>query len=101
MDHRFVARAERGSCLAGGVIGGEPGVRQRGHVGGLQRLIELDHRACVGPHEFRVAAVAVDGRHRQGLFAVHVVALAARAAQPAGWERVQDDRVPHRHIGHC
>ena len=70
----------------------QPRVGQRRDVGRRQRRVELDHRPRAREQEVGEAAVAVDARER-AVLAVHVVARAARAAQPAGDERVHDDRV--------
>src|SRR4051795_2972041 len=43
--HRLGARAQDRDRLLDRVDGGQPGVRQRGDVSGMQRRVELDHRA--------------------------------------------------------
>lgn len=91
--HDAGARAEDSDRLLDGVDRGEPGVGERGDVRGLQGGVELDDRARARQQELGEAAVAVDAGKR-AVLAMHVVAGAARPAQPAGDERVDDDGIP-------
>ena len=77
------------------VVRGQAGVGQRGDVGRLQRVVELDDAAGGGLEVFGVPAVGVDARER-AVRAVHVVTGPAGAAQPAGGQRVQDHLVADR-----
>jgi hypothetical protein len=91
------AGPEHGNRLLHRMDRGQPGVGERGDVRGMQRGIELDDRARVRQQEVGEAAVAVDAGER-AVLAVHVVTVAARAAQAAGDERVDDDGVAHRDV---
>ena len=88
-----------GDRLLDRVVGGKPGVGERGDVlraasaGRALRPSARSGRAGIGE-----PAVADRCRGRRVL-AVHVVAGAARAAQPAGDQGVQDDRVADRDVG--
>ena len=66
----------------------------------LQRRVELDDRARAREQVLGEAAVAVDARER-AVDAVHVVAAPAGPAQPAGDERVDDDRVADLDVRHA
>src|SRR6476659_1907074 len=94
-----LTRAGRARHLRGRVIGGQTGVGERGDVGGLERIVDLDHAAGGGAQILRVATVGVDPRELTVL-EVHVVAGPAGPAQPAGDQRMQDHLVTHGDIGH-
>ena len=99
-DHdRPGARAEDRDRLLDRVDRGEPGVRQSGDGLGLERWIELDDRTRAREQEVGEPAVAVDAGEGAGE-TVHIVARAARVAEPAGDERVHDHRVAHLDVGH-
>ena len=87
-----------GDRLLDRVVGGQPGVGQRGDVLGVQRRVELDDRARVGLEQLGEAAVDRDPRE-QVVRAVHVVAGAAGAAQAAGDQRVDDHGVADLDVG--
>src|SRR5918998_3773222 len=87
--HDARAGAENRDRLLHGVDGGEPRVGEGGDVHGGQGGVELDDRARARRQEVGEAAVAVDAGER-AVRAMHVVAGAARAAQTAGDERVND-----------
>src|SRR4051794_22319660 len=92
-DHDALrAGTQDGDRLLHRVDGGQAGVGERGDVGRVQRRVELHDRARAREQVLGEAAVPADARER-AVLAVHVVAATARAAQPAGDERMDDDRV--------
>src|SRR5919107_373051 len=91
--------AEHGDRLLHGVDRGQARVGQRGDLGRLELRVELHDRPRAREQEVREAAVAVDARER-AVLAVHVVARAARTAQPARDERVDDHRVADLDVRH-
>ena len=98
-DDAAVAGRQTPGRLGRGVVGGQAGVGQRGDVGRLQRVVDLDDAARRGLQILGVATVGVDAGEFVGL-AMHVVAGAAGAAQPAGDQRVQDHLVALGDVGH-
>ena len=92
-----VPRRGSGSPLTAWIA--EAGVGQSGDLGRVQRGVELDHERA-GVEEVGEAAVAVDAGER-AVLAVHVVAAAAGAAQPARDVRVHDHRVADLDVGHA
>src|SRR5215207_8348597 len=97
-DHTGGARIQQGHGLADGVVGGQAGVGQGGHVGRLELGVDLDHRPGPGPQELGHAAVAVEAGE-EAVDAVHVVAGPAVATEPAGRLGVEDDRVAGGDVG--
>lgn len=87
-----VPRPEQLGGLGARVIGRQPRVSERGDLGGLELRVQLDDAARRRLEELCVAAVAVDAGKGARL-AVHVVAEATSAAQPARDERVQNHLV--------
>ena len=85
--------------LGDGVVGGQAGIGEGRYVGRLQRFVDPHHAAGGGAQVFGVPTVGVDAGELVVL-AVDVVAEAARPAQPAGDQGMQDHLVPRRHVGH-
>jgi hypothetical protein len=98
-DHGGGAGVEQRQRLAHRVIGGDPGVGERGDVLRLRRGVELDAGAGRGEQVLGHAAVGGQTGER-GVLAVHVVTRPAGVAQAAGGGRVQDHRVADGDVGH-
>src|SRR5215207_2274293 len=92
-DHTGGARIQQGHGLADGVVGGQAGVGQGGHVGRLELGVDLDHRPGPGPQVGGHAAVGIEAGE-EAVDAVHVVPGPAGAAEAAGRLGVEDHRVP-------
>ena len=86
------ARAEHRDRLLDRVDRGQARVGQRGDLRRMQRRVELDHRARAREQEVGEAAVAVDPGN-DPFSQCMSSPRAARAAQPARDERMDDDRV--------
>ena len=99
-DDGLGAGAEDRDRLLDGVDRGQAGVGQRGDVRRVQRRVELDHGARRGVQVLGEATVTADPRELP-VDAVHVVALAAGTAEPAGDERVHDHGVADLDVGHA
>jgi hypothetical protein len=80
------------------VVGGEARVGESGHVLRLQSGIELHQRSRGGLEQVGEAAVDADAREPP-VAAVHVVRGAARAAEAARHEGVDDDGVADGDVG--
>jgi hypothetical protein len=91
-DDRVGSWVQDGHGLFDGVVGGQPGVGERGDVLGSDARIEPDHGAGARLEELGEAAVGVDPGERPP-HTMHVVTGAAGSAQPAGDQRVDDDDV--------